>query len=125
MPRFYAFDTLTANGKDLRRLPLIRRKLWLRSVVPVHGTRLFYCEHVEGDGEGLFRLASEHDLEGIVAKHRHGRCLPEAEPTWFKIRKEELFERERERNPDVGLWDSCVAACGVAPETHSKSRRAN
>ena len=27
--------------------------------------------------------------------------------------REELFERERERNPDTGLWDSCVMACAA------------
>jgi len=120
-PRFYAFDLLWLDDKDPRHLPLIRRKFWLRSVVPVNGTRLLYCDHIEGDGEGLFRLACGHDLEGIVAKHRHGLYLPEAEPTWFKIRnrsysqwagRKELFERERERSPDaVGSWDSCVRAC--------------
>ena len=25
--------------------------------------------------------------------------------------REKLFEREREADPDLYLWDSCVAAC--------------
>jgi bifunctional non-homologous end joining protein LigD len=121
-PRFYAFDLLWVDGRDLRHLPLTHRKRLLRSVVPHGGERLLYCDHIEGDGEGLFRLACEHDLEGIVAKHKSGLYLPQGDTTWFKIRnrgysqwvgREELFERERERNPDVGLWDTCVAACGV------------
>ncbi len=73
-------------------------------------------------GESLFRLACEHDLEGIVAKHRLSPYLPDAEPAWFKIRnrsysqwvgREDLFERERERGVTSAenLWDSCVAAC--------------
>ncbi len=33
-PRFYAFDLLWLDGEDLRNLPLIERKLRLRSVVP-------------------------------------------------------------------------------------------
>jgi hypothetical protein len=32
-------------------------KLRLRSVVPQRGLRLLYCDYVECDGEGLFRLA--------------------------------------------------------------------
>ena len=120
--RFYAFDLLWCGGQDLRRLPLIERKLRLQSVVPKRGERLLYCDHIEGDGGGLFRLACEHDLEGVVAKHKRGLYLPEGDTTWFKIRnrgysqwvgREELFERERERNPDVGLWDSCVQACAA------------
>ena len=56
------------DGEDLRYSPLIERKARLRSVVPQRRERLLYCDHVEGDGEGLFRKAYEHDLEGIVAK---------------------------------------------------------
>ncbi|HYH00331.1 MAG TPA: hypothetical protein VD837_14455, partial [Terriglobales bacterium] len=111
------------KGEDTRYLPLSDRKLRLRSVVPRSGERLLYCDHVEGDGEGLFRLACEHDLEGIVAKYKGSPYLQEAKPTWFKIRnrcysqwigREELFERERERDPDVPDWDSCVRACAGA-----------
>jgi bifunctional non-homologous end joining protein LigD len=120
-PRFYAFDVLWCEGKDLRHLPLIHRKLWLRSIMPECGERLLYCDHIEGSGEDFFRVACEHDLEGIVAKHRLASYVPEQEPSsWVKIRnreysqwvgREELFERERERNPDVLGWDSCVKAC--------------
>lgn len=107
----YAFDLLWCDGEDLRYLPLIERKSRLRSVVPKRGERLLYCDHIEGDGEGLFRLACEHDLEGFVAKRKHSPYLPQEPSCWLKIRnrkysqwagREELFERERERNPDVG-----------------------
>jgi bifunctional non-homologous end joining protein LigD len=119
-PRFYAFDLPWLNGKDLRHLPLIERKHRLRSVVRQGGNRLVYCDHIEQDGKGLFRLACEHDLEGVVAKHMTSQHLLDRETTWFKIRnrhysqwlgREELFERERERDPDVSGWDSCVRAC--------------
>jgi ATP-dependent DNA ligase len=33
-PRLYAFDLLWCEGEDMRHLPLIERKLRLRSVVP-------------------------------------------------------------------------------------------
>jgi hypothetical protein len=112
------------NGEDVRYLPLCDRKLRLRAVVPKSGERLLYCDHIEGDGEALFQLACEHDVEGVVAKHKYAPYLPDAGTTWFKIRnrnysqwvgREELFERERERNPDaVGSWDSCVMACAAA-----------
>jgi hypothetical protein len=94
----------------------------LRSVVPHHGERLLYCDHVDGDGEKLFRLACEHDLEGIVAKHKGSQYLPDRETSWIKIRnrsysqwigREELFERERGGDPDEDsrLWGGCVKAC--------------
>jgi bifunctional non-homologous end joining protein LigD len=84
-PIFYAFDILWdehaksddeeeqrrfRNGEDLRYLPLIDRKLRLHAVVPKRGERLLYCDHIDAEGEGLFRLACENDLEGIVAKRK-------------------------------------------------------
>jgi bifunctional non-homologous end joining protein LigD len=108
-PRFFAFDLLHCDGEDLRYLPLTDRKLRLRSLVPPRGERLLYCDHIEQDGEGLFRLACEQDLEGIVAKNRFAPYLPDRETTWIKIRnreysqcigREELFERERSSDPD-------------------------
>jgi bifunctional non-homologous end joining protein LigD len=123
-PRFYAFDPLWLDGEDLRNLPLIERKLRLRSVVPGnHGERLLFCDHIDGNGEGLFRLACEHDLEGIVAKWKSGSYLPDRETTWLKIRnrnysqwlgREELFERKRGGDPDFRGWDGCVRACAAA-----------
>ncbi len=136
-PRFIAFDILWdeharsddeeemrrfRNGEDLRYLPLSDRKLRLRAVVPKRGERLLYCDHVEADGDGLFRLACEHDLEGIVAKRKSDPYLPD-HASWLKIRnqaysqwagREELFERERGSNPDFHVWDGCVVACAAA-----------
>jgi ATP-dependent DNA ligase len=57
----------------------------LRRVVPQEGARLLYCDHVEHDGEGLFRLACDNDLEGIVAKRMFDPYLPE-HASWLKIR---------------------------------------
>jgi bifunctional non-homologous end joining protein LigD len=133
-PRFMAFDILWdehawsddevemrrfSNAEDTRFLPLSDRKLRLRRVVPKRAERLLFCDHIDGDGGGLFRLVCENDLEGIVAKRRDAPYLPE-HAKWLKIRntsysqwahREELFERERETDPDVRLWEGCVAAC--------------
>lgn len=87
--------------------------------------RLLYCDHVAREGEELFRLAVEHDLEGIVAKHKHSPYGQEQKTTWFKIRnrdysqwvgREELFERERHQEAVVAGWESC----GRAAYTHSE-----
>jgi bifunctional non-homologous end joining protein LigD len=107
------------NGEDTRYLPLTDRKLRLRRVVPKSGERLLYSDPVESDGEQLFRLACEQDLEGIVAKRKGDPYLQE-HATWLKIRnysysqwvgREELFERERGSDPDFTVWDSCAVAC--------------
>jgi bifunctional non-homologous end joining protein LigD len=136
-PRFIAFDILWDdhaktgddevnsrfhNGEDLRYLPLIDRKLRLHAIVPKRAGRLLYCDHINWDGDGLFRLACEHDLEGIVAKRKSDPYLPE-HASCLKIRnqnysqwvgREELFERERGRDPDFQVWDECALACESA-----------
>jgi hypothetical protein len=67
----------------------------------------------------VFWLACEKDLEGIVAKHNSHPYLP-GHANWLKIRnqrypqwtdREELFERERGRDPDLQIWDECALAC--------------
>jgi bifunctional non-homologous end joining protein LigD len=118
-PRFVAFDLLWCDGQDLRYAPLTERKHRLRSILPTGSVRVLYCDHVEGAGEGLFRLACENDLEGIVAKRRYDPYI-ENQASWLKIRntsysqwqgREALFNRERESDPDLSLWDDCVRAC--------------
>jgi len=96
-PFFYAFDILWdehawsddeqerrrfRNGEDVRYLPLLDRKLRLRAVAPKGGKRILYCDHVDIDGVGLFRLTCKHDLEGIVAKRKSDPYLIE-HATWL------------------------------------------
>jgi len=121
-PFFVAFDLLQFHGKDLRRERLQDRKRALRSIIG--GAALLpiiYADHVYQSGIALFGKACEMDLEGIVAKHLYSPYEPERS-TWFKIRnrnysqmigREELFERERHREPVPG-WHSCALASVIA-----------
>jgi bifunctional non-homologous end joining protein LigD len=132
-PVFYAFDLLWdqhassddeeerrrfRNGEDLRYVPLTDRKLRLRAVMPKRAERLLYCDYVHEDGHGLFRLACENDLEGIVAKRVAGPYPPD-HANWLKIRnrsysqwlnREQLFERERRNEPELQIWEECALA---------------
>jgi len=56
------------------------------------GNALRYSEHLEGDGEAIFRHPCALRLEGIVserrdARYRSGRCL-----TWLKTKNPD-YER--------------------------------
>jgi bifunctional non-homologous end joining protein LigD len=121
-PCFYAFDLLMRDGKDLRREGLIDRKHELRRLLiglPVTSP-LRYADYLEHHGTALFQRVCEMDLEGIVAKHSFGPYVTDRErSTWFKIRnrsysqmqgREELFERERHKEPAPG-WHCCELAC--------------
>lgn len=120
-PRFFAFDLLMRDGKDLRMERLTDRKHELRrllSKTPM--PRMQYVEHIEHHGTALFGRICKMDMEGIVAKHSYGPYTAEPQrTTWFKIKnrdysqsvgREKLFERERHSEPVPG-WHSCDLAC--------------
>jgi bifunctional non-homologous end joining protein LigD len=118
-PQFCAFDLLSLNGKDLRDLPLIERKRSLRRLIPAGCDGVLYVDYIEGEGERLFEVVCERDLEGIVAKHRLSRYTTEKQnPAWIKIKnrrysqmagRDELFERryEEKGGPEIG-WHVCA-----------------
>lgn len=104
IPCFVAFDVLWHAGTDLRALPLWKRKQILRVLVPKRSGALLYADGVARSGTALYRLACEHDLEGIVAKWRHGTYSGEPPASWLKIKnpaysqaagRHEQFERRR------------------------------
>jgi bifunctional non-homologous end joining protein LigD len=121
-PCFFAFDLLMSDGKDLRTEKLTDRKQELRHLLSkVSASRMRYADHVEHYGTALFQRVCKMDLEGIVAKHSLAPYTSER-TTWFKIKnrsysqmqgREELFERERHKEPVAG-WHSCELACAEA-----------
>ena len=67
-PRYAVFDILYKDGKDLRSLPLRKRKQILRRLIPEKHTHLLYVDRILDNGNGLFQKICDIDLEGIVAK---------------------------------------------------------
>jgi len=74
-PRFYAFDLLFLDGRDLRKLPLIERKARLRKIIPSQPSRVLLCDCIEIRGEELFAAVCARDLEGIVGKWKQGKYV--------------------------------------------------
>ncbi len=81
---FAAFDALWVNGRDLRRLPLARRKRALHKLVWATSTPLSQVFTIEERGRDLFAAAQRIDLEGIVAKRKEDPYG--AGTVWYKIR---------------------------------------
>src|SRR5262245_18264556 len=70
----FFFDCLALGGHDLRLLPLVYRKEFLKSFLPLLG-RAHYSDHVAEAGKAFFDAASERGLEGIVAKKANSRYV--------------------------------------------------
>jgi bifunctional non-homologous end joining protein LigD len=83
---YYVFDLLYLDGRDLRSLPLSRRKKILQAIL---GTSLHVrlSDHVEQKGKLFLQAAKKQGLEGIMAKdgaspYREGKRTHE----WLKIK---------------------------------------
>jgi bifunctional non-homologous end joining protein LigD len=72
---YAAFDALWVRGRDLRDLPLTRRKRALTGLIPAATTVLSQVFSIEGRGRDLFDAAERLDLEGNRGQ-AEGRCLP-------------------------------------------------
>jgi len=86
--RYFAFDLLSLNGKDLRKEPLIERKERLRKLMAAKGVSdfLIYSDHVVGDGAAFFEKASAAHLEGIMSKRADAPYRSGRTKSWLKVK---------------------------------------
>jgi bifunctional non-homologous end joining protein LigD len=83
--QFYAFDTLVADGDDIRKLPLSMRKTSLARLLARRINGIFISDFEQGEiGPDLFQKACEFGLEGIVSKHRDRPYRGGRQPNWVK-----------------------------------------
>lgn len=81
---FYAFDLLALQGRDLTHLPLQERKRQLAGLDWSGPWR--YSDHVIGDGAGLYELARQRGLEGMVAKRADSPYESGRSRLWLKFK---------------------------------------
>ncbi len=77
-----AFDLLYLNGCDLRKLPLIERKTYLKRLI--EKTAIQFSDHFDVDGPELFAHASKLGLEGVVSKVRDSKYNSGRGNDWVK-----------------------------------------
>jgi bifunctional non-homologous end joining protein LigD len=89
---YYVFDLPCADGRDLRKLPLTRRKQLLSKVIaPLSHVRL--SDDVAGEGKRFYELAKEQELEGIMAKRSDSPYRDGARGRdWLKIKTHQRQE---------------------------------
>jgi bifunctional non-homologous end joining protein LigD len=82
----YAFDLIELNGDDLRREPLEGRKATLEMMLTKAGAGIRFNEHMDGEGETVFRHACKLGLEGIVSNWKDSRYRSGRSPDWLKMK---------------------------------------
>ena len=98
----YAFDLIELNGDDLRRAPLERRKATLEIILAKAGPGIRFNEHMEGDGETVFRHACKLGLEGIVSKRKDSPYRSGRSPDWLKMKNANAPAVKREEEEEWG-----------------------
>jgi bifunctional non-homologous end joining protein LigD len=86
--RYYVFDLLWLDGKDLRKRPQVERKALLKDLFQTYELEapVFYSEHLEGDGQQMFEAASKLNYEGIVSKRADAPYRSDRNEGWLKIK---------------------------------------
>jgi bifunctional non-homologous end joining protein LigD len=98
----YAFDLIELNGGDLRPDPLEGRKATLEMILAKAGPGIRFNEHMEGDGETVFRHACKLGLEGIVSKRKDSAYRSGRSPDWVKMKNANAPAVKREAEEDWG-----------------------
>jgi bifunctional non-homologous end joining protein LigD len=78
-----AFDLLYLNGHDLRKLPLVERKVLLKRLIDK--TAIQFSESFEVDGREMFKHACKAGLEGVVSKVRDRKYASGRSNDWVKV----------------------------------------
>jgi bifunctional non-homologous end joining protein LigD len=91
-PHYAAFDVLWVNGRDLRTLPLVRRKRVLHKLVWAASTLLSQVFTIEERGRDMLAAAERLDLEGVVAKRKRDPYAPST--VWYKIKNPTYTQAE-------------------------------
>ena len=94
---YYAFDIIYCDGHDLRGVPLVERKDFLKQVLRA-GPVVRYSDHQIGKGQELFELAVKRELEGIVGKQVSSPYPAGRTTAWLK------FKADQEVDAVVGGW---------------------
>jgi bifunctional non-homologous end joining protein LigD len=90
------------NGDDLRRASLERRKATLEIILAKAGPGIRFNEHMEGDGETVFRHACKLGLEGIVSKRKDSAYRSGRSPAWLKMKNANAPAVKREEEEEWG-----------------------
>jgi DNA ligase D-like protein (predicted ligase) len=68
--RYFVFDLLCYNNRDLTGLPLVKRREMLRSLIKFEAGRVKISDFVEASAEQMLSAVREQRLEGIVGKQK-------------------------------------------------------
>jgi ATP-dependent DNA ligase len=97
-----AFDLIEADGADLRRQPLERRKAMLAELLRGVRDGVAFNRHFEGEGGIVFQHACALGCEGIVSKRLGSHYRSGRFDHWLKVKNPAAPAVKREAEEDWG-----------------------
>jgi bifunctional non-homologous end joining protein LigD len=95
---YFAFDLIFLDGENLSDLPLVKRKAYLKRILPKSlAGRIRFTDHVLQKGLDLFAALEFQHLEGMVAKRADSVYVPGRSKEWLKIKTRVGIEQMRKR----------------------------
>jgi DNA ligase-1 len=88
---YIVFDVLRHNGRDVRRLPLIKRKSILEFIIKPNPF-ISVIPLTENNGTDLYSSICEKRMEGIVGKRKASQYVSRRSNDWLKIVRYEYAE---------------------------------
>jgi bifunctional non-homologous end joining protein LigD len=89
---YMLFDMPYLQGYDLSKVALNERKALLERLLSHSPHLLSYSGHNLGDGDQVFAMAMEQELEGIISKRADGAYRSGRNDDWLKIKRLESDE---------------------------------
>jgi bifunctional non-homologous end joining protein LigD len=85
---YFVFDLLHLNGHNLRQQPLTERKAVLSQMLDslTDQPAVRYAQHLESEGDPIFREACRLGAEGIVSKRSDSAYVSGRSKSWLKIK---------------------------------------
>jgi bifunctional non-homologous end joining protein LigD len=84
---YFLFDLPFFDGRDLRDVPLERRRAILKSVLPENGGgAVRFSESFDGTPDDIVAAACQIGLEGIIGKRRDGAYVSRRSRDWIKLK---------------------------------------
>jgi len=85
--RYYIFDLLCWEDRDLTHVPMVERRALLKSVVVIRDERIRVSDYFEAAPKDLLSAVREQRLEGIIGKRKDSLYQPgKRSGAWIKYR---------------------------------------
>ena len=94
----WCFDLLELNGRDLRPLPLLERRIHLRHLLAKADEHALRYSDGFNDPEELLAAAEQQGLEGVVSKLTYQPYRSGKNPGWVKVKTASWREANSERH---------------------------